>query len=170
MSTIDLIFLITLGGFTLFGLWFGLIHTLGALVGTILGAIVAGNYYEPVAEWSGFLFGDHENLARLVCFLLIFIIVNRLVGFIFHLLDKAFNIITKLPFLNAINRLAGAVLGFMEGILIIGMFVYIASRFPLIEWFNTALVTSKIAPWSLGAAKILVPLLPEFLDKLKSFL
>lgn len=170
MSTIDIIFLIAIGGFTLFGLWFGLIHTLGSLVGTILGAIIAGNYYEPVAERADFIFGDHDNLARLVCFLIIFIIVNRLVGFIFHLIGKVFDLITKLPFLNAINRLAGAILGFLEGVLVVGMFVYMAARYPLIEWFNTALVTSQIAPWALKIGKILVPLLPEFIKQLQSYL
>ncbi|MBU1146153.1 CvpA family protein, partial [Patescibacteria group bacterium] len=99
MILFDLILILILGGFVLYGLWFGLINTLGVLVGTIAGAFLAARWYEPVADWAGFLFGGHTNLAKVVCFLILFIIINRLVGLVFWLIDKIFSFFKIIPFL-----------------------------------------------------------------------
>ncbi len=170
MSLFDLILLIILGGFVLYGLWFGLIHSLGILIGTIAGAFLAARWYEPVADWTGFLFAGHQNLARVVCFLIIFIIINRLVGLIFWIIDKIFSIISVIPFLKTINRLAGAILGFLEGVLVLGLTLYIASRFPLDQWFSDALINSRVAHYLIIVANILKPLLPEILKQIKSII
>jgi len=60
MILFDLILLLVLGGFVFYGLWFGLINTLGVLVGTIAGAFLAARWYEPVADWAGF-WRSHES-------------------------------------------------------------------------------------------------------------
>jgi len=121
MTLFDLILLLILGGFVAYGLWFGLVHTLGVLVGTIAGAFLAARWYDDVASWLGFLFGGRENLAKVICFLILFIIINRLVGLIFWLVDKIFSFLKIIPFLSTINRLLGAVFGFLEGVLVLGL-------------------------------------------------
>ena len=50
MSTFDIVLLVIIGGFGLFGLWFGIVHTLGSLLGTALGIFLASHYYGPVAD------------------------------------------------------------------------------------------------------------------------
>lgn len=167
MILLDIILLIILGGFVLFGLWFGLIHTLGALLGTVVGALIAGHYYLPFADWLGNFFG-HTNTVKIISFIIIFVIANRLIGLIFYIIDKIFKIFSILPFLKTINRLAGAILGFLEGILIIGVSLYVASRYPLGDWFNNALTNSSVAHWLITVAKIITPLLPEVIRQLKS--
>jgi len=169
MILFDLILLLILGGFVLYGLWFGIIHTLGVLVGTIAGAFLAARWYEPVAGWTGFLFGGHENLAKVICFLLLFVIINRLVGLLFWLVDKIFSFLKIIPFLSTINRLLGAVFGFLEGVLVLGLTLYVAERYPLGDWFTTSLVDSKIAHYFITVGKILTPLLPEIFKQLKSY-
>lgn len=170
MSFFDLVLFIVLGAFVLYGLWFGLIHALGALVGVIAGAFLAGRLFEPLAHAFLWLFGGNINLARIVIFFVIFTIVNRLIGFGFHLLERAFKVLTILPFLSSINRLGGAVLGFLEGSLVLGGALLLATKFPLSPAFTTALAQSKFSAYLLGVANVIVPLLPELVKKLESAL
>jgi len=170
MSFFDLALLVVLGAFVLYGLWFGLIHALGALVGTIAGAFLAGRLFEPLAHTFLWVFGGNLNLARIVVFFVIFTIANRLVGFGFNLLERAFKVLTILPFLSSINRLAGAIFGFLEGSLVLGGALLLATKFPLSPAFTTALAQSQFAVYLLGVANVIVPLLPELVKQLESAL
>lgn len=158
-SLFDVILLLAVFGFTLFGLWFGLITTLGSLVGTIAGAFIAGQFYTLV---PGTVF-------RVVAFIVIFIVVNRLIGFGFYLLEKVFHIISIVPFLKSINRLGGGVLGLLEGLLVVGTVLIVASRYDLGAWFTTAMTQSKVAPSLVSAAQVLLPFLPLALKQLQSW-
>lgn len=159
-SLFDVILLLVVFGFTLFGLWFGLITTLGSLVGTVVGAVVAGQLYTLVPG----------TIARVVAFIVIFIIVSRLVGFVFYLLEKIFHIISIVPFLKSINRLAGGILGLIEGLLVVGTVLIVASRYDLGAWFTNAMTQSKVAPSLVNAAQVLLPFLPIALKKLQSLI
>jgi len=167
MTIFDVILLILLGGFVLFGLWFGLIHTLGAIIGTFAGAFFAGLWYEPLGHWLEGIFG-HPNLMRIFAFIFIFIIINRLIGFAFYVLDKIFNFLTIVPFLKTVNRLLGGILGFFEGVLVIGLSLFIIARFPLSDWFTSVLQASTVAPWFMAISKILQLMLPELLKQIHS--
>lgn len=169
MGLLDLILLLILGGFVLYGLWFGLIHMIGVLVGTIAGAFLAARWYDDVASWFGFIFGHDSNTAKVLFFLILFIFINRLVGLGFWLVDKIFSFLTIIPFLKTINRLLGAAFGFLEGILVLGLTLYMASRFPLGDWFTGSLTTSWVAHFFITVGKILTPLLPEVVKQLKSY-
>jgi len=151
----------------MFGLWFGLIHTLGSVVGTFGGAFFAGLGYDALANWLTQVFGN-PNLMKIFAFIFIFIIFNRLIGFGFYVLDKIFNFLTFVPFLKTINRLLGGVLGFFEGILVIGLSLFIISRFPVSDWFTQVLQVSSLAPWFIAVSVILQLMLPELLRQLKS--
>jgi membrane protein required for colicin V production len=170
MTLFDLILLLILGGFVAYGLWFGLIHMLGVLIGTIAGAFLAARWYDDVASWLGFLFGGRENLAKVICFLILFIIINRLVGLVFWLVDKIFSFLKIIPFLSTINRLLGAVFGFLEGVLVLGLTLYLAERYPIGDWFVNYLADSRVAHYFITVGKILMPLLPEVLKQIKSMI
>lgn len=164
MSFIDIVLLIILGGFALFGLWFGAIHTFGALVGTIAGAFIAGHKFAAVALFFQEKLGGSLPIWKIVAFLLIFTVVNRLVGLLFYILEKIFNLLTIIPFLKTINRLAGAILGLTEGALVIGLTLHMAGVIPVASWFaEKILAPSEVARYMLGVARILLPLLPEAL-------
>lgn len=169
MTLFDVILIVILGGFVLFGFWFGLIHTLGALVGTIAGAWAAGHYYDALAVWVNGLVGGSLNVLRVIVFIVLFTVVNRLVGLLFFLVEKVFNVVSIIPFLKTINRLAGAILGLAEGVLVVGLSIYIASRYPLGEWFTTmVLARSSVARYLSGLGDVLAPLLPEAVRTLRS--
>ncbi len=171
MSIFDTILLIILSGFVFYGLFFGLIRTVGTLLGAVIGAVLASRFYLPVYEWVEPLFFGHPNLGRVVVFIVLFSLINKLVGFAFYLLDKTFSILSIIPFLKTINCLGGAILGFVTGGFILGMIIFVSSKYSFIEhWFGKWLVDSEMAPFLLKFVDIIMPLLPTVLKALKSLI
>jgi len=168
MSTFDIILLAIIGGFGLFGLWFGFIHTLGSLIGTIIGAYFASRWYEGATEWLIGITGWGENFSRVLIFIVLFFIINRLVGFLFWIVDKFLSFITRLPFIGGINRLLGMVLGLVEGAVVLGITFFFISRFPLGAEFMAKVGESVVVPPLVKMTSILWPLLPDALRLLQS--
>jgi len=168
MSLFDVILLIIIGGFTMFGFWFGLVHTFGSLAGTVLGAYVASRYYEPMAGWLVNITGWESNYSKVLMFIICFVVINRLVGFGFWILDKTTSFITSMPFLNSLNRFLGLLLGLFEGVITLGLIFYFIERVPLSDRFMDWMAVSSIVPFLVGSAAVLIPLLPEALKMLRS--
>ncbi len=168
MPTFDIILLVILAGFGLFGLWFGLVHTLGSLIGTAFGAFLAIRFYEPVAQWLINITGWGENICKVVVFIVMFFIINRLVGLAFWLIEKVLHIFIGLPFIRSIDRLLGLIFGLLEGGLVLGFTFYFIARFPVGDWFMGLISGSKVAPYFVKLANILMPLVPEAIKILKS--
>jgi len=169
MTFFDLILLLILFGFVWFNFWYGLIYAVGGIFGLIFGAVLATRWYNIFAEKLLFLFGENENLAKVVCFIILFFIIWRLIVWIFSLLERFFNVLSFIPFLKSINRIAGAVLGFFEGALILGLLLYFLTRFPLGKLADT-INSSDIAQFLINTAKILWPLLPAGIKHIKELI
>jgi len=161
VTVLDLILIIILFFFVATGFRFGLIHTFGALLGTVVGVLVAGKYFETGAEvLRGVAFGN-KNLAKVLAFIIIFILISRIIGLVFWIIDKIFKVLAVIPFLRSINRLAGAVLGFLEGAVVLGIALIFIDKFPFSGNIIPAIGASSVAQWLLGYGKVLTPLLPE---------
>ncbi len=171
MSIFDTILIVILSGFVFYGLFFGLIRTLGALIGAIIGAWVASHYYLSLFELIQGAFLGLDNFGRILSFLIVFSFTQKVVGLAFSLIDKTFNLLSIIPFLKTFNRLGGAILGFLEGSLVIGLFLFLIARYSFINHFlGDALVNSKLAAFFLKFVNIIFPLLPEILKQLKSII
>lgn len=168
MSFFDIVLLVIIATFALAGLWFGLIHTIGSLAGTVLGVFLATRYYETASNWLIQTTGWGENFSKVLIFIIVFFIINRLVGLAFWIVDKILSIFTKLPFISGINRFLGLIFGAIEGAIVLGMIFFFVSRFPLGEGFMTSLASSQIAPATVKLASILWPLIPDALKMLQS--
>jgi membrane protein required for colicin V production len=163
MTLFDIILLIIIGGFTMFGFWFGFFHTLGSLLGTFFGAFLAARYYAPMADWLISITGWGDNVSRVVMFVIAFFIINRLVGFCFWIVDKTLSIVTNLPFIKSINRFAGMALGFFEGLISVGLVIFFIDKFPFSEKLTNMIADSIVAPIANNAASVLWPMLPDAL-------
>lgn len=171
MIIIDVILLIILAGFIFYGLFFGLIRAVGSLAGVIAGFWLASIFYLDAFELAENLFFGHDALGKIVTFIVLFTIINRLVCFGFSLLDKTYNIISIIPFLKTINRLGGAVFGFLEGGVVVGLALYIAANnFFVGGLIGKLLESSKVAPFLVSFIEALKPLLPGMLEKLKGLI
>ena len=163
MPIFDIILLIILAGFVFYGLFFGLIRTLGSLLGVVLGVWLAFIFYLTVFDWVKNLFFGHELSGKIVVFIILFTIINRLIGLIFAILDRTFDLLSVIPFLKTINRLAGAALGFIEGGLVIGLILLYVSQTSFSHWLNG----SQVAPFLIKFTQAVIPLLPGLLNKIK---
>lgn len=168
MVIFDLVLLVILFVFIGFGYWLGLIHTFGALVGIVIGAYFAGIWYAPLGDWWSPIFLGHDSAAKIIAFIVIFLVINRLIGFAFWIFDRVFNIISIIPFLKSINRLGGALLGLAEGVFALGLILFVISKYSNSDWFNQVVGDSSVAGWIMAISAIIVPLLPEALKMIKS--
>jgi len=168
-TLVDVILLLIVFAFVLLGFVFGLIKTIGSLVGLVAGTWLAGHYFQPLAEWLAPIIGGNEAIGRVVAFLIIFTIINRLVVFIFHLLDRAFGLLSFIPFAKLINRLGGLLLGLAEGVLTLGVMIYVLSKFlSESDFIKNTIGDSQVAHYLVFVAKWLIWLLPEALAKIDS--
>lgn len=161
MTFFDLILSLAVFAFVLAGLWFGLVHALGALIGLIFSVLIAGHYA------AAGTFGT-SNLARVLTFVILMILVNRLIGLIFWFIEKIFKVVSVIPFLKSFNALLGGALGFVEGVMVVGGGLYVAARFPVTTGFAGALSASKVGLWLVRAFGLLAPLLPPAIKSIQA--
>jgi len=163
MPIFDIILLIILAGFVFYGLFFGLIRTFGSLVGMVVGLWLTFIFYLTVFGWVKNLFFGHELVGKIITFFVLFTLINRLIGLVFAVIDRTFDLLSVIPFLKTINRLAGAVLGFIEGGLVLGFILLYVSQTSVAGW----LANSQVAPFLIKFAKAIMPMLPGVLERIK---
>jgi len=160
MSIFDIILIIILVGCLFRGFATGLIKSVGAFVGLIGGAFLASHFYLWLFGFISNWFGTYTNIGQVVCFLIIFIIASWIIHFIFAIIDKTYDLLSVIPFLKSINRFAGAILGLLVGALIMGLMLYLASKyFPVGGYIDGWISSSAVSPYLLNFAKILLPIL-----------
>lgn len=155
----DLILLVVLGLFTLAGLYFGLFHTLGSLVGAVFSIFATGYAMPYVSSWLSAWIPLSPPFT-VVLFVVLFLIISRLVGFVFWILDETLGIVTRLPFLSSVNHLLGGVFGFVEGVIALGVLIYVINTYIPSGAFLSAIAASPIAGWIVALTGWLTPLLP----------
>ena len=167
MPYVDIVLIAIIAAFGLFGLWFGLVSTLGSIAGTVLGVYLASRFYMIPADWLMKITGWTGNFSKVVMFILGFLIINRLVGISFYLLDKILFVVTSLPIIHGVNKILGLIFGITEGVLVVGISLYFILHFPLQLPFMTMLASSNVATYCTGLTSFLWPLLPQVLVMIK---
>jgi uncharacterized membrane protein required for colicin V production len=169
MSIFDTILLVALAGFVFYGLFFGLIRTLGSLAGVIIGALLSFHFYEVVFSWVDPFFLGYDNIGKLMILLILFTLFDRVIRLIFTVLDRTFDIVSIIPFMKTINRLTGAILGLIMGILVIGLALFLLNSFFNV-WLTGLTKGSEVAPFFLKSAGIILFFLPMVLEKVKKWI
>ncbi|MEK7102351.1 MAG: CvpA family protein [Patescibacteria group bacterium] len=141
MSYLDIILIGVLAAFALFGFWSGFLQSVGSIIGTIAGLLVANQYFGQVSLWVIERTGWGQNTARVVTFILVYIVIARGIGLLFWVAEK---ILRLVPFGKTTNRIAGAALGLIEGVLAIGIFLYMMGKLPLAGAFAKTVDASWI--------------------------
>lgn len=160
MVFIDIVLLVIVGAFAFFGFFFGLVHTLGSLLGTLVGIIFASRLVDPAFETFGFLFGG-GTFARILLFILIFFIVTRLVGLVFWFLGKILHVLTWIPFAKSFDKLLGGLFGCIEGIIVVGVVLFYAMQVLPDDTLRTMLETSFVADFLIAMMSALQIFFPE---------
>ena len=168
LSIFDIVLIIILAGFGFYGFFFGFIKTVGSLIGIIAGVFVASRFYQLVfIKIQNWFFGQ-DTMGKVITFVVLFSLANRLTVFIFSLLDRLFDLLSIIPFLKTINRLAGVIFGLLMGAAVLGIAFYFILNYPIIGgWAGKLVSSSKIAPILIKIGGILTPILPEAFRKVK---
>ncbi|MEK7655303.1 MAG: CvpA family protein [Patescibacteria group bacterium] len=127
-------------GFIATGYKDGLIQTLGRMLGAVAGFVLARSWSTAVAGiLAKFL---PANWSQFIAIVAIFVIASRAVGLAAHILEVTFRIITMLPIIKTINKLAGVVAGAVEGVVMIGGIIWVlktTTAFPeALKWLDGA--------------------------------
>lgn len=168
-QTIDIVILVILCTFFVMGFTRGLIKQAGSLVGYFVAMWAASHYYGIVADyikkglsgWQPFLAGP---LSILVGFLGAYIIAYFLWHLFINLVDGVFRLFSIVPFLNMTNRLGGAAMGLVEGVLLLSAVAYVVLNFPLSREFSDKLRKSAIVPMLEQVSGLVKPLLPSIVQ------
>ena len=159
MNWLDIVLIVILAVSTVFGLKTGLIKAALSLAGMIIGVMVAGNYYVALSERLTFI--THDGTAKVVAFAIILIGIMIIASIIAKFLKWA----TSLVLLGWVNRLGGAVFGFIMAGILCGA--------AIAAWVNffgggSTIQNSAIAGILLDRLPLVLALLPGEFDSVSS--
>lgn len=159
MSLFDLALVILISGFAFFGLFFGFIHTLGSALGTLLGIWIAATYHQEAL--SAVHLSKTGVTGKIVSFIVLFLLTSRLLGLVFWLLEKLFGFVRFIPFIKTLNRLLGTLLGFLEGVVVVSVFlhvikIYVPNNLVINDWITH----SAVAPYLLNFIQTIQNIFP----------
>ena len=138
----------------------GLIRQVVTLVFLILGALLAGQFYDELAADITFLVDD-QSTRNFIAFAAIFGGLY-LVG---QILATVLNRTAALLMLGPLDHLGGAVFGLLQGLLLVELALIAVTTFPMASGLTAAVEDSALAPLFLDVAPVLLGLLPqEFRD------
>jgi len=126
---LDTILVVVLAGFALMGLVRGLIQTVGSIVGFIFGILIASYYADDVATALMPLLAQW-TIAKTLAFFGLYWIISHIASWLFYWLDQAYHLLSIIPFLSAINRVGGLLLGLGIGVVIASSLVLIITLIP----------------------------------------
>ena len=177
MSIFDIVLLVILAGFTWNGLTQGIIRLVGNIVGLVVGAYLASHYYLAFYAWClNFSWlrswaTGHDSIAKVIAFIILFVLIERLVGLLAVIVEQLFKFIAIVPGSKFLNNILGGALGLLEGALLLGLILYVISRYALISnFFGVQLSTSVVTPWLIKTETLISPFLPAALKNLKSLI
>jgi membrane protein required for colicin V production len=140
MNIVDYIVIVFLLLFFWRGFARGFIGTLAWLAGLIIGTWLAGQFYVQVGIWLD-QWIHNQSIAALVSFIGVLVVSMGIVGLLFAVANKMFNMI---PVIGFINHLLGGLLGLVEALLLAGMIFWFVTLIPLHNAYTKAIADAKL--------------------------
>jgi len=148
----------------------GLIKTLGALIGILVGIVLASHFFMECSYLFAPILGGRENLARIISFLAIFLLANGVIAMGIWLLKGTLKLLSFVPFVKLVDHLGGALIGLACGVFALGILIIMIDKYPTINFLATYFEESKIVPYLAKGSSVLMPLLPEAVKQVKGVL
>lgn len=142
MSYIDIGILGILGIFLLKGVIRGLLKEICSLLGLVLGGVFAFTFHLPLAQ----TLQDSFHLPAQFCIWGSFLAIFLLVVVIFGVVGFVLNRFVKLVFLGGFNRLAGALFGVVQGVVLLSMIVMALNSSVVPKSARAMMRDSQLAP------------------------
>lgn len=157
---LDIIILGLASGLAYKGYKTGLIRQATTIIAIMLGIYMAAEQYDVFANFIQQKFELNLQLANLISFGIIIIVVSIIVNYLGQLLEQMLNVLS----LEVIDNLGGSVFGLVKAVLIIYILVLLASKLATVfklQSLQQMIKQSFLAPKFLE----LNPLLKEQIDK-----
>jgi membrane protein required for colicin V production len=154
MNWLDAVILIALIGFTVAAFRAGLIREVVTLVAVVVGVLVAGHYYDDLAD-DVLLFIKNDKAAKVTAFLTLFGSVALLGQLAAFLLKRAVSMLL----LGWLDHLGGGAFGLLKGLVLVELFLIFFATYPYVG-LDKAIDGSRIAPLFLDNGPALLKLLP----------
>lgn len=159
MNWIDIVIIIFLIISVISGMVQGLIRAVLSIIGLIVGIILAGKYYGQLGNTLTFI--HNSNAADIVAFIIILLAVMAIAALIAFL----FRSIIRAIMLGWIDRIGGAVLGLLLGMLSISAVLAIT-----VKLTNSSLITdSALSGFLLDKFPLILGFLPREFDPIRNF-
>lgn len=168
---VDIILLVFLGIFVLYGFFIGLVKMVLNLLASILGIILAIKFYSAFYDIFPFIGFGSEGLGKTISFIIALSVFSFILSFGFRLIAKVLKIVTSLPVISLANRVAGAFFGLIQGLFILGSILFVLSHYAFLNYFlNFIISDSSISPVLIKAVYWIEPFVPEALRLLQSMI
>ena len=159
MNWLDIVILVIIAIPTFICLKAGIIKAVLSLAGLIVGILLAGRYYTTLAEQLTFI--SQDNLANIAAFAIILIGIMIITAVVASMLKW----IVSAIMLGWVNRIGGAIFGFLLGAIFCSALLAIWAKF-----LGTGTVEdSALAILLLDRFPMILALLPGEFDSLRSF-
>ena len=159
MYWLDIVILVALAYPAFNGLKKGLIKAILSLAGLIIGIILAGQFYQQLAELLTFI--PDENLTNIAAFVLILVGVMAVATLVARLLDT----VVKITLLGWVNHLGGAVFGMVLGAILMSALLATWVKFFGIDTISESFLATAL----LDKFPLILALLPEEFDTIRDF-
>ena len=159
MNWLDIVIIVAIAIPTLIGVKMGIIKAGLSLAGLIVGVILAGRYYVPLAEQLSFI--SQAGVAKVVAFAIILVGVMVVASVLARLLKWVASVVM----LGWVNQLGGAIFCFLLGAIFCGAILAIVVKF----LGAGAIVESGLATILLDRFPMVLTLLPPEFDVVRSF-
>jgi membrane protein required for colicin V production len=140
LNGVDLIIAVVLLGFAIRGLMRGFFRELLSLVGVFLGLWIALLQFVPLGEWLQGKLALTDPLPFHLAFLALFVsvsIVASIVGYVLHRAAKGL-------LMGWLDAIVGLGFGFVKGVMILTVLLFLLEHLPLAESLRARLRTSVI--------------------------
>jgi len=165
-SILDIILMVILAVAGWKGYKQGLIDALASLFALMIGLYGAYRLYQFCAWWLSKWTGWGIGFTKILMFIILFIIINRLVIYIFFLVDRFLQLIFKLPFVRTLDHILGGILMALESVLILALIIYIFRETNISSVMNKAISSSFIASYIIKIASFVWPFVPRVISNL----
>ena len=160
MNWLNIVIIVVLAISTFRGLKTGIIKAVLSLAGLIVGVILAGQFYVPLAGQLSFI--PQAGVAEVVAFAIILIGVMVIAVILARLLKWAASVVM----LSWVNHLGGAIFGLVLGAIFCGALLAI-----WVKWLGvgSTITESIVAAILVDKFPLILALLPDEFDAIRSF-
>ena len=159
MNWVDIVIIVYLCLSVIVGFMQGFIRTVLSIIGLIIGIILASHFYKQLGNILTFI--SNKNVANVVAFIIILLVVMIVAAVIAAILRS----IIKAIMLGWVDRLGGAVIGLIIGVLSISAFLAIIVK------YNTAMLLQilRLSGFFLNKFPVVLKLLPSDFSNISKY-